>query len=411
MPKIVPYRPFFYSSKYQNKLGELISPPYDVISPQGLETLKKQNELNSVRLCLADDANDNDRYKKMRSRYEEWKSQNIFETSKEKVFCLIEEKFEKDGVSRQRIGFIGLLESTPFDQKQVLPHEHTLSGPKADRLELLKTLGAEFSQVLFCYKDPELIVEKLYDQYRTKPPAEQAIDPQGIARRMWLIDNAKDIATLQTLLADKSVLIADGHHRYETSVHFKKWDHSPKSEYVQGYFTNLDSPGFSILPIHRLFSLPEDMSPDSFQRRIEQVYETEEFAPGLDLEHLEKMRDSTNLAFLCAMREPDRVLLLQKKKAGPKDAEIFSIHKHIFEAVLGWDVTKLAKGVIQYEHDTQDFKKTLLKMERGVGLFLPPTDLNLVMDLAKNGERMPQKSTFFYPKLASGFVNYELGSY
>lgn len=411
MAKIIPYRPFFYGAKYQSQLGDLISPPYDVISNDAHRSLLKRHELNSIRLSLAENAEDPNRYEKMKSLFLEWKEKKVFETTPSPCFCLIEEKFQMGGSTHKRIGFVGLLEATSFDQKQVLPHEHTLSGPKADRLELLKKMGAELSQVFLCYNDTTLTLENLYRRYFNATPTEHAIDAQKIERRMWTITDSKEIEALQKLIASKSLLIADGHHRYETSVYFRTWDGTAKSQYVQAYFTNLDSPGFSILPIHRIFALPDEISPSSFERKLEQTYEIEAWEGPLSVEALNKNRDASTLAFFCALRDPDRIILLKRRVSGPNDAEIFSIHKNIFEAILGWDVTKLAKGTIHYEHETEDFKKTLLKIDRGVGLFLPPTDIRLVMKLAEQGERMPQKSTFFYPKLASGFVNYELGSY
>lgn len=411
MAKIIPYRPFFYSERYRDQIGQLVSPPYDVISPTGLKALRNQSPYNSVQLCVAENPDDSDRYQKMKECFAQWKESGVFETAKAPIFCLIEERFDSRGADRIRIGFTGLLESTPFEEKQVLPHEHTLSGPKADRLELLKTLGAELSQVFLCYKDSSLMIEQIHKKYSSTPPRFEGMDPQGVKRRVWFIENENEIRDLQSLISTRSLLIADGHHRYETSVHFRKWDGTPKSQYVQGYFTNLDSPGFSILPIHRIFQLPEDLSPSSFQRRLEQIYEVSEFKQSLHLDALMRSRQEDKISFLCALRDPDRVYRLDRKKTSPDDAEIFSIHKNIFEDILGWDVTKLAKGVIQYEHETEDFKKTLSNISRGVGLFLPPTDLNLVMQLAERGERMPQKSTFFFPKLASGLINYELGSY
>jgi uncharacterized protein (DUF1015 family) len=411
MPKIIPHKALVYSPKYRAELGKLISPPYDVISPEYFSKLKSQNEFNSVRLCLAENNEDPERYEKIKHLFSDWKKNQVFEKLNSPAFYLIEETYKTFAGPQKRIGFVGLLEVSPFEKKEVLPHEYTLSGPKKDRLELLKTIRTEFSQIFFCYRDPQLTLENLHGKRSSEVPFLEGTDPQGIKRRVWLIADQIEVAAIQKLLNSQSVLIADGHHRYETAVYFNDLENSRESKFVQGYFTNLDAPGSSILPIHRLFSLPEKISLKEFISKLKEIYQLEVFPAGLDFTALTKARDPSEVRLLFTSKEDPTIWMLRHKKTSKDDAEIFSIHKNIFEKILGWDVTKLAKGIIHYEHETEDFKKTLKNLPHGVGLFLPSTDLQLVMDLALRGERMPQKSTFFFPKLASGLVNYELGSY
>ncbi|MBN8555064.1 MAG: DUF1015 domain-containing protein [Deltaproteobacteria bacterium] len=411
MPKIIPHKALVYGSKYRSHLGELVSPPYDVISTEYFQKLKSQNEFNSVRLCLAENSEDSDRYQKMAKLLLDWKEKKVLETLDKPHFYLIEERFKTASGQHQRLGFVGLLEVSKFDKKEILPHEFTLAGPKKDRLELLKTMKAELSQIFFCYQDQNLALNKIFESKSKTSPFMEGEDPQGVYRKLWLITETSEIETLQKLMQSQSLLIADGHHRYETAVHFNETENSRNSKYVQGYFTNLDAPGFSILPIHRLFSLPQEMKIEDFISKLKQNYTLEAFKPGLDFDELTKVQNSSEVQLLFKSFHDENVYLLKANKNSADDAEIFSIHKNIFEKILKWDVTQLAKGIIHYEHETEDFKKTFQKLPRAVGLFLPSTDLKLVMDLAKRGERMPQKSTFFFPKLASGLVNYELGSY
>ena len=407
MPNVKPHKAFVYSQDYRKNLADLISPPYDVISKEGHEKLLAKNDKNSVQLALTDDPSDESRYQKLKDRLNTWKETGVFETIDPPAFYLVEEKFKVAGEWQKRIGFVGLLEVSSFDKKEVYPHEYTLSGPKKDRFSLLQTMGAELSQIFFCYQDEELTLEKLYEQKQSETPFMDISNDSDVPRRVWLIQDESEIKSIQSALKKEGVLIADGHHRYETALKMSQDHPSEKTKFVQGYFTNLKSPGFGILPIHRLFSLPKDHTKESFLEALKEKFEVSPYKKDLDLDELHKQE---GLRFIYAAGVDD-YYLLQRKKTSATDAEIFLLQKEILEGILKWDVTQLAKGVIQFEHTNEDFKKTLGELDQGVGFYLPSTDLEVVMEVVKKGERMPQKSTFFFPKLASGLVNYELGSY
>jgi uncharacterized protein (DUF1015 family) len=408
MANVLPFKAFLYNKKLRGEIKNLVSPPYDVISPKQQAELKARHENNSVKLCLVEDAQDSNRYQKMKALYQDWKEKSVLTQNESPSFYLIEDTFEAAGEKKTRIGFVGLLQTCEIEDKVVLPHEHTLKGPKVDRLALLKTMGAEFSQIFLSYKDPQLTVENIYEKKKNATPDFEIEDDLNIHRRMWLISDSAETAAMTKMFQDKELLIADGHHRYETAIAFKNEDGTERSKYVQCYFMNLDSPGFSIQPIHRLFSLPENMSHEDFKAKLSESFDLSEYSEELSFQELEKNKSDDEINFICSMG--DKNYLLKRKKKSPDDAEIFSLQHDIFEKLLGWDISKLSKGVIRFEHTNEEYKDTLKSLPRGVGFYLPATDLNLVMKLAKEGKRMPQKSTFFYPKLASGLVIYELGN-
>lgn len=409
MPTIRPFRALLYSPQLRTQMKDLIAPPYDVISTEGLQKLRARHEFNAVKLSLVDDPEDPARYQKMAERFRAWKRAGAFEFFNKPAFYLIEEKFSVAGVHHQRVGFVCLLETSPFSERKVLPHEHTLAGPKKDRFELLKEMGAELSQVFLCYRDPKLVVEQLYQRVAATEPIIDVPEVDHVKRRVWPIVDASDQRQIEALIETQSVLIADGHHRYETSVAFRDFDKTEKSKYVQVYLTNLEAPGFSIQPIHRLFSLPETLSFDSFRTSLAKTFRIEK-SKSIDPDSLEAQRKQRRVAFFVESAAENDVWLVTRDRKSDDDAEIFSIQSEIFESILGWDVSKTSYGVLKYEHEIGEFKKTLKSLPRGVGIFLPPTDLRLVMSRAQKGERMPQKSTYFYPKIASGLINYELGN-
>jgi len=410
MPNVVPFRAWLYAKSFSKEMDRLISPPYDVISDQMLEDLRNKHSYNSVRLSLTDDAQDPERYKKLRDRFVEWKTKGIFERPATEAFYLIEERFKVEGKERMRLGFVGLLEVTDFSKREVLPHEKTLSGPKKDRLALLQEMGAELSQIFLCYRDTNKVLETIHSKESVKPPLMKIGLAYGVERRLWALIDQPTIDQLTALLKGQSVLIADGHHRYETAVAYHQSDATQKSQYVQGYFTNLDVPDFSILPIHRIFSLPQEWTWSSFTKKLAERFEIHPFDPGINLEELLSRRSSQRLQFLMQSSEEGKTWIVSRKKDSEYDAEIFALQKDIFDDLFHWNVAEISYDILKYEHETEAFKRTLSQMPRGVGIFLPPTDLDLVMKLALRGERMPQKSTFFFPKIATGLVNYELGS-
>lgn len=406
MPVIKEFKALLYNLDLRKNLNKLLSPPYDVISPKQFEDLKALDSFQSVRLALTEDPQDPERYEKISQTLKSWKEKGVLVHHPRPAFYLVEDQFQSEGAEKIRIGFIALLKVSAFDKKEVLPHEHTLSGPKKDRLELLKATHLETSQIFLCYKDPQLLVEQIYKKLSLGAPLMEAIDSTHVRRRMWSIEDAKDIESIKHLLAKMPVLIADGHHRYETAVGI-----SSEHPYAQVYFTNLNSPGFSIHPIHRVFSLPETLSHEVFLEKLAQKFHIEELQDAPSTELLQTHRKTHSLGLIASVQETNKHYLLSRKRLNADDAEIFAIHRDIFEGILGWNIGQLAKGVITYEHETPAYLSSLRSMRRGIGLFLPATDLELVMRLAERGERMPQKSTFFFPKLASGLINFDLDHY
>jgi len=409
MPKIRAFRAYTYNDTFKKKLEDLISPPYDVIKEDERKALLSKNPHNSVKLCLVEDAEDPDRYRKMKKVFEDWKSQKVLVQNQKPAFYLLEETYTIEGVKKQRIGFVGLLEVTPFENKEVLPHEFTLSGPKKDRLELLKTMGAEFSQVFLVYEDPQLVLEQIYEKKSRHDADLESKTSAGADRRVWFIDDADSISRLEKLLDKKDALIADGHHRYETALEYRKQSGGEASKYLQCYFTNAHNPNFSILPIHRLTDRPASISVSEFRQSLEKSYELTVFS-SFDAAHkkLEEVQDSGR-SYICSVNSGAEHWLLTRKLAELQTPTL-ALQKDIFEGVFGWDISKISKGIIQFEHTTSDYIEYLGAAPDRIGFFLPPPKLELIKEIVLQGERMPQKSTFFYPKIASGLVIYELGS-
>lgn len=402
MPKIRPFKSFVYNENFRSKLGTLVSPPYDVITATELSKWRDLSPYQSVRLALAENNDDPDRYKKMSALFLQWKKENILTQVSQPSFYIIEDRYQEGPVEKTRLGFVGLLETVPHEKKEVLPHEHTLAGPKKDRFDLLHEMKAEISQIFLAYDDPTLVLESIFDQICQTNPLLECLDRTEVSRKVWALSDPALTQKLVQLLAGRPALIADGHHRYETAI-----ASIPLCPWVQCYFTNLKNPQFSIHPIHRTFSLPHEMSFESFLKKMSEKFQTRPVEKIPD--HFNFSDDASCIRLFVSTS--DRHFELVRTKKNDDDAEIFSIHADILEGILGWNVKELSKGTIEYTHTHDDFLGSLQGPGNRVGLFLPPTSLDLVMRLAKRGEKMPQKSTFFYPKLASGLINFDLTDY
>lgn len=409
MAEIKAFKAYLYAENLKSEMNELISPPYDVIKDAERKDMIKKNEHHSVRISLVDNPQDPDAYQKTADLYESWKSKKVLVQAQEPGLYLMQDEYELEGKTKTRLGFVALLKVSPFEEKKVFPHEHTLAGPKKDRLALLKTMGAEASQIFMAYDDKALVLEKIFEQIKNQEPRIEARDASGIKRKMWLVTDQASVGSIQDLIHTQDLLIADGHHRYETALHYHKEDQTPRTEYVQAYFTNTASPGFEILPIHRVTSLPEGTNVESFIEKLKTIYEIE----AINEDEIEKQlasRNTSELTYVCSFGATNSHFLMRRKKESDTEAELFDLQNKIFENIYGWDVSKISKGNVDFENNFKNYLEAVKTRKNSVGFFLPPTDLQVVMKVVHEGERMPQKSTFFYPKLASGLVIYELGN-
>lgn len=409
MAEIKAFKAYLYSKKLKDDLPIVISPPYDVIKKEKQDEMLKAHPHHSVRICLVDNPSESESYKQAAKIYKDWKESGVLEQVSEPSLYLVKDTYEHQGKKKSRCGFISLLKVSPFEDKEVFPHEHTLSGPKEDRLALLETMGADASQVFLAYEDPELVLEKIFDCLQNSPAYFDFVDASQVRREMWLLKDPSSISALQDLIHSKKLLIADGHHRYETALHLFRSNKSPKNAYLQAYFTNTKSPGFEISAIHRVTTLPSQMDEGQFLTHLQKHYRVKQIEAA-QMDELLRPSSEKSIRFICAFGDSRTFYMLERDQSNDREAEIFDLQTRIFEEVFGWDLHQVSKGKIHFENSREEFLSALGKLRKSVGFYLPPTDLKLVMDVVQDGTRMPQKSTFFFPKLASGLVIYELGS-
>ncbi|MDI3280095.1 MAG: DUF1015 domain-containing protein, partial [Bacillota bacterium] len=336
---------------------------------------------------------------------------------------------------RRRRGFIALLKLVELDRGVVLPHEKTLSGPKQDRLRLMRACHANFSQVFALYADPARQGEAVLEEaVRKLPPLYDFADEEGVAHRLWAVEDSQTIAALQELLRERPVYIADGHHRYETALLYR--DERRRQEgtaagpqpydYVMMMFVNLDGEGLTIFPTHRLLKGLVGLKPGEFLARAEEHFqrhllpfpegeEGQEEAVAAFLQVLAREGEKVPALgvyaggeefHLLSLRGP-QVLEAELPHLAPalRELDVTVLHALLLERILG--VTEEEQREQKYITYTRDAVEAVRAVREGryqLAFLLNPTRVEQVKAVAEAGETMPQKSTYFYPKLITGLV-------
>jgi uncharacterized protein (DUF1015 family) len=409
LARIYPFQPYRYSAQ-AGALDDLVTQPYDKIGLTMRNRYLALSPYNLVRVILGerkptDSATDNV-YTRAAGFLDEWIAAGILEREREPgAFPYFQEFTDPDSGERlTRKGFIALGAVEDYSAGVVFRHERTLSGPKKDRLDLLRSTRAHCGQLFMLYSDPEGAVDALLDAAAAQPPLAEATDEYGAAHRLWKIAGADPI---QRLISDKKLLIADGHHRYETALAFR--DENPGlvgADRVMMTFVNMDSPGLKILATHRLVNgIPAERLPEAFLRAAAEDFQVEE------IDSVDRLRlaweDCGDRAVIGAAIGSRLFLLEHRHARGELDVRI--LHERLLGRALG-----IGDEAVRDERHLRYMRGLELAVEesrRGaaqIAFLLKPVSVRQVADISFAGGVMPQKSTDFYPKLLSGMAIYKL---
>ena len=408
--EILPIDAVVYNQEKVN-MDDVTAPPYDVIDEKYQDELYKRSDFNIVRLILAKGEN---KYEEAKETYTKWQEDKILiPTEKPSVFYIIQKYLNEKGKLIERKGFIARNKIEEFSTKKILPHEFTMGGPKEDRFKLITSTGAFFSQIFMVYNDEEQIIEnKILPKYTSSKPYMDIIDDYNVENIVYLIDDENDIKIIQKTLEDKTLLIADGHHRYETSLRYSK-EH-PENEYakyVMSYFTNSADENLIIYPTHRIIEKNTDKneilnavkkyytietcdSKDKFLNKIEEENK-KQITTGLIL------KGDSNFYILKLNNEA------KKEINAPdvlKNLDLTALHELILKKELKFkDEELMAQKGIKYEKRESVAFNSINNGASAVFVMAYPK-MRDILNISKEGYRMPQKSTYFYPKLLSGIV-------
>ena len=414
--EIAPLRGVVFDRK-AGPLDRLLAPPYDVISPSDRGTLAALSPHNVVRLILPEGEGDA-KYANASRLYREWLGEGTLRRDEQPALYRYQQLFSAEGRDYTRTGFIGRVKLRRFDERVVLPHERTLSAPKMDRLKLTRACGAWFSQVFGLYSDPSGATEAAFESLADRAPEMEARTADGTTHRLWRLTDPASQRRLTAAMTEKKVYIADGHHRYETMIALRDELRTEGAEYGPLFLCRMEDPGLAVLATHRVVHSLPSFDLEGALRRAGQFFTSEEQRPGdADVVRAELARrgqKAPTLALVSGGRmfflslRPDADL--SEAVPGPAVArrlDVTLLHSLLLERILGIDRAAQEKQTnLRY---VKDFGQALRDAGGAQAVFLlNPTRVEDLKSVADAGEVMPQKSTYFFPKLASGLVIHSL---
>jgi uncharacterized protein (DUF1015 family) len=446
MVKIAPFQGFRYGRDKVTGFNFVVAPPYDVINSELQEKLHSASEYNVAHIIrgkkFGDDSENNNEYTRAKKLLEDWIEKGILRKEAEPAIYVLAQDFEVEGKKMTRAGFVALVELEEMCAKTdvedtclgVHQHEETLPKDIEDRLNLLGNTKANFGLIFSIYTDQERSIDGILEEEMTKPPLMEVEDNDSITHRLWAITDEAIISRIQLVMDKRYIIIADGHHRYKTALRYsREHPESESARYRMLAFVNTMNPGLVILPTHRLVQGVEGFDRDKLIDGLSQDFEVEEFPfTSGDDSNARKAMFSTMKAqfeigkhalglycndgkyYSLVLKNESKMDAIQNHSNAWKRLDVTILHKMILEEQLGIDKEKVASGTIEGGSYVEYIKAVGDAVQRSVDkvnhkgyqavFFMNPTKVEEVEDVATNHETMPQKSTFFYPKVYTGFV-------
>jgi uncharacterized protein (DUF1015 family) len=445
MAEIQPFRAYRYDAK-RVALKDVLTQPYDKISPQMQEKYYAASPYNLIPVekgrTLGGDSAENNVYTRAAKKIQDWIGEKILLQDAAPAIYVYTQEFQVPGTQtrRTRSGFISLVRVEDYDAKVVFRHERTLSAPKADRIELLRRTGAQTGQLFFLYEDPARQVDSLLEAITRQTPAIELHDEYDTIHRVWPVTDKTLIERLQKAMADKKLIIADGHHRYETALNLRNearqkpgnHDRMAASEFAMATIINAHSKGLTILPTHRVVRAPnfdfdkfrEGLNPYfdwysyPFQNAAERAASYKEFRKDLE-SHSEAWhaigvypvsKGGSGAFYLFVLRkDADLEALLPDLSPAQRGLDVVLLHRLLLEKGLGITAEAVAaEKNVSYEREMDAAIAHVDRGEAQLACLLNPARMEQVSEIALGGDVLPQKSTDFYPKLLSGLTIYKV---
>lgn len=432
MAKIIPFQGLRYNTQKINNLSKVTTPPYDVISPKEQDNFYAMHSNNIIRLELnkeqETDTDTNNKYTRAKDFLNQWIDEQILVFEDKPALYLYEQVFTlKNGETKSFKGFMTLVQLEEFSKKVVLPHEETLSKAKADRFNLMSTTNANFSQIYCLYMDPQKTITNAINEISQNKPDISFTAFDGILQNLWIVTDEAAIHTIQDGFADKQLFIADGHHRYETALNYRnkmreehpECDESALFNYVMMMLVEMDDPGLVVFPTHRMlkdleyFNEEEALEKLSTQFDIEKTVSTGNIADEMEqkLASLTEQKafgfyTGKNYYYTLVLKDLDAMKqAVQGKSEAYMGLDVSILHTLILHKVFGIDMENMAnqKNLV-YTKQALEAVESVKDGAFQCSFLLNATKVHEIKDVSLANEKMPQKSTYFYPKIITGLV-------
>jgi uncharacterized protein (DUF1015 family) len=416
LAEIQPLRTLRYEPRAVGSLEAVAAPPYDVIDDQMRSELCARSPFNVVEIDLPRADNGDDPYLHAQTTLEAWQQQGILVREREPaIWVLTQDYTGPDGNSYTRHGFFARVRVEDYGAGRIRPHERTHPGPKEDRLRLTRATRANLSPIFSLYPDPEGAAWEALEPLTADEPFATVTDSDGTVNRLWRVTDLDAISSVQAALEARELLIADGHHRYETArVYAQEIGGEGEHNYVLMFLCSLSDSGLTIFPTHRLLSnLADDAKRTALRRTIETDFDVQQ----IDASDLQPPHDAQGIVFGYLdgfHRQPLRLALKDQSiadRALPDKPEPYrKLDTAVLEALVLEGALGMTEDDISHQHGlgyAKDFADARDAVESGryqAAFFMRGTPVEQVREVAETGESMPPKSTYFYPKIPTGLV-------
>ncbi len=428
--QIAAFRPLRYNPEHISYISRVVAPPYDVIEPEEADELRERDPHNIIRLILGKEPPDGrpaDAYQQAAETLAAWRREEVLIREPQPCIYVCEQQFELRNENVVRRGFLSALSLEEAQTGRSLPHENTLAAPRADREALVETCGALLSPVFGICDDPNAVVDKLLASMVDGIPLFEFQTPEGIVEKLWVVTDTDAIRELQEAVRERDMVIADGHHRYQTACQYRGRHRDPSvppgqapEDYVPAYCVSVENSGLVTLPTHRLVRANGRLNKDQLLQVLSERFDihemqidTPEQLLEVTQEHLgEESRFGCYLMgqqFLILTPGPDAKFadLMPDHSLTWRRLPVSLLHYGIIEPVFGVPADSSAgHPQLAYAQKVEHMYWQVESAAFDAGFPLPPISPTTIQDVARAGERMPPKSTYFHPKVLAGLAIY-----
>jgi uncharacterized protein (DUF1015 family) len=417
LAEISPFSGVRYNQEIVGDMASVICPPYDVISPEEQRAYYEKSEYNAIRLehgiALPEDTKANDKHSRASATFNQWLKERVLTVDHVPSFYIHEHTFTYQNIRKRRLGFMVCVRLEPWENKIIFPHENTVPGIKSDRLDLMRACAANFSPLLGLYEDLGQKVTKLLTSQTSRKPAIEFTQAEE-THKLWVANEPEFVQRVSHFLASRPIYIADGHHRYETALAYRderRQENSPGNEafnFIMMSLVPFSDPGLIVLPVHRLVNNLSSKALTQFRGNLETFFEVESVPLGED--GLPEIRGAiTRILGL----EPGSVIAL-KPRQSPSIKEMMpeghsGVYKRLDLSIVQHLVIDKLKDLdksssITYTPNIVQARQLVESGEYQLAFLLNPITVATIKAIADANDKMPGKSTFFYPKLPTGLV-------
>jgi uncharacterized protein (DUF1015 family) len=435
MAEVTPFRGVLYNQDIIGNMADVVTPPYDVISPREQEAFYSRHPNNVIRLILGmaqpGDSGKSDIHLRAGEYFDQWIRDHVLLQDSKPAFYLTSVDFRVADASVTRYGVIGRVRLEPFDKGVVLPHERTFSKVKSERLHLMQACHANFSPIFGLYPDGNGVLLKLRETADSQAPDMEMTDHSGLCHRLWRITDGRIQQYVTHSLNDQPIYIADGHHRYETALNYRDWvrentpgfDAEHPANFVMMSLSSLKDPGMVIFPAHRLISDVSAKDADDMLAKASDHFDIQRFPvtarsdaafsaleaameANLDRNAIGVYIKNRAALYMLVLKSGVMERLFAGEMAEPLRAlDVSVLTRLLMMELLGFDQARLDDATkIGYATTVPDAVEAVRKDRADMAFILNPTRIDQVQRVAEKGLIMPRKSTYFYPKVGSGLV-------